>query len=112
MIQNVNICTLFVVLFVLHQVGLGRYADISPDVFFLEYIAPRRPVVIEGSLSESEGWLAGKWSNDYLREKVRSKHLHQVLCVDFPCSLRFPAIAPRRVPFWLAVGGWRSLLTF
>ncbi|CAM9576855.1 unnamed protein product, partial [Sphacelaria rigidula] len=52
------------------QVGVVRYSDLSPAVFFQDYVAPRRPVVIDGCLPESEGWLAGKWTNGYLREKA------------------------------------------
>lgn len=52
------------------QVGRVRYSDLSPRVFFEDYVAPRRPVVMDGCLSESEGWRAGMWTNAYLREKV------------------------------------------
>ncbi|CAN0508973.1 unnamed protein product, partial [Laminaria digitata] len=52
------------------KVGKVRYSDLSPEAFFRDYVAPRKPVVIDGCLSESEGWHGGKWTNQYLRDKV------------------------------------------
>ena len=49
-----------------------RYSDLSPKAFFRGYVAPRKPVLIDGCLGESEGWHGGKWTNQYLRDKVRS----------------------------------------
>lgn len=55
------------------QVEKVRYSDLSPDGFFQEFVAPRKPVVIEGHLAESEGWRGEKWTNDYLRAKVLAR---------------------------------------
>ncbi|CAN0482529.1 unnamed protein product, partial [Hapterophycus canaliculatus] len=48
-------------------VGKVRYSDLSSDGFFEEFVAPRKPVVIDGHLAESEGWRGGQWTNEYLR---------------------------------------------
>lgn len=50
--------------------GKVRYADLSPGEFFAEYVAARRPVVIEGCIPEAEGWKGGRWTDEYLQKKV------------------------------------------
>ncbi|CAM9284058.1 unnamed protein product [Pylaiella littoralis] len=52
------------------RVGKVRYSDLSPDDFFADFVAPRKPVVMDGCLAESEGWRGGKWTNQYLMEKA------------------------------------------
>lgn len=54
------------------QVGTARYTDLEPEGFYKEFVATRRPVVIDGCLSDAEGWRGALWTNEYLREKVRT----------------------------------------
>ncbi|CAM9496749.1 unnamed protein product, partial [Scytosiphon promiscuus] len=52
------------------QVEKVRYADLTSDGFFKDFVAPRKPVVIDGHLAEAEGWRGDKWKNEYLRDKA------------------------------------------
>ncbi|CAM9310796.1 unnamed protein product [Ectocarpus sp. 6 AP-2014] len=52
------------------KVGTVRYSDLSPEVFFDEFVAPRKPVLMDGCLTEKEGWRGNNWTNEYLREKA------------------------------------------
>ena len=46
-------------------------ADISPEDFFKNYVSKRRPVIIEGHLTDPE-WQGHKWTNEYLKERAGS----------------------------------------
>ncbi|OQS06184.1 hypothetical protein THRCLA_01771 [Thraustotheca clavata] len=41
--------------------------DVTPEIFFNNYIACRRPVVLRGFLQDPEFVAPSKWSNDYLK---------------------------------------------
>lgn len=46
-------------------------SSVAPEAFFRDYIAARKPVIIRGHLSESEGWKGTKlWTNEYLKAKA------------------------------------------
>lgn len=47
-----------------------RYSDLSPYDFFKNFVAPRKPVLMDGCLAQSEGWRGDRWTNQYLRDKV------------------------------------------
>lgn len=52
-----------------------RYSDLSPDDFFNNFVAPRKPVLMDGCLAKSEGWRGDRWTNQYLRDKVPGKSI-------------------------------------
>lgn len=78
------------------QVETVGYTDLEPEEFYRKYISPRQPVVINGCLAESEGWRAGRWSNDYLRERVG-------LVINVPGQQTIPR-CPGMIPPRFAVG--------
>ncbi len=43
--------------------------DTSPQVFFENYIAKRKPVIIQGAIQDDQ-WKGEKWTNTYLRENA------------------------------------------
>jgi Cupin-like domain len=49
-------------------------ADIEPSKFFDRFIKLRRPVIISGTLRDSE-WKASRWTNSYLNEKAGKVNL-------------------------------------
>lgn len=76
-----------------------RYSDLTPDGFFKDYVVPRRPVVMDGCLSEGEGWGGGKWTNEYLRKKVRlfrslpGRAQHCFCCTQRDVTILFAELA-------------------
>lgn len=47
-----------------------QYSDLSPDDFFNNFVALRKPVLMDGCLAKNEGWRGDRWTNQYLRDKV------------------------------------------